>query len=262
MFSRTHALPWGRARRLRRFFDDAARQEARLALLRPGFAGWVREMMAKKSASPIDLLWLSLYAFLGVGLEVALIGAEGLLDSQGAGAMSAKQHVVHWLLTSLIWVVVALWLTRVARTRYGYDVWGTRPRPSTRQLVVGGVTAAVYLVVTSVAWQGLKPASEIASLGAVLFGFQCLYYVAEAVLITLIVALAQEAGDRQYTTRWVPWGGLVAGASWGLMHFFTQGSLLAGAYGVAIGISFGIVHLALNKDGRRSFIAIAVLFIL
>ena len=61
--------------------------------------------------------------------------------------------------------------------------------------------------------------------------------------------------------RHIPWGGMLAAVTWGIAHFFTKGS----STGIGIMISalaYGCVYLLVNRDIRRAYPIIWLMFVL
>ena len=77
-----------------------------------------------------------------------------------------------------------------------------------------------------------KPFAEFASkvkhFGSnawITFIFQNIYYIFESLLMYLLIAFGQEFGEKFWNSSKIPWGGILLGLSWGLMHIFTQNML-------------------------------------
>ena len=52
------------------------------------------------------------------------------------------------------------------------------------------------------------------------------------------------------------------GLTWGLGHWFTKGNIWIGLYGMVIGFLFGAIYLFLGKDFRKTYIVLALTFII
>ena len=81
------------------------------------------------------------------------------------------------------------------------------------------------------------------------------------VLVLLIIVFGQEAFEQWFHSRHIPYGGMLAAVTWGAAHFFTKGS----STGVGIMISalaYGCVYLLVNRDIRKAFPVLFLMFVL
>ena len=98
--------------------------------------------------------------------------------------------------------------------------------------------------------------------GFVLFIFQYIYYLAEGFLISLVIAYGQKACEMWFHNDKIPYGGIILGLTWGLAHIISKGSILMGLLSVLGGFLFGSIYLLVNKDFKKTFPIITLLFIL
>ena len=64
-----------------------------------------------------DYLYLALYAFAGIGLELVLINLIEPLFGMEMATYTTAQHVVHLLMTSIVWLLAALFLIWLSNDR-------------------------------------------------------------------------------------------------------------------------------------------------
>jgi len=78
--------------------------------------------------------------------------------------------------------------------------------------------------------------------GGVVTTFQYLYYLLEAGMVVLLVALYQRAGERWTGKMRVPWGAVGLGLTWGVAHLGSHphGALLVVGIAVFYGIAFSV----------------------
>ena len=71
----------------------------------------MREKKIKKTAAAMDYLGYALYAFGGLGMEILLMILEVNIYGSSSNAWSAAQHIIHWMITCLIWGIIGrlLW---------------------------------------------------------------------------------------------------------------------------------------------------------
>ncbi|MCE1179567.1 MAG: hypothetical protein LWW86_11165 [Micrococcales bacterium] len=157
---------------------------------------------------------------------------------------------------------MAAYLVARARREHDVDVLAKVGPPSGRAALGALVLVAAMFALGLAIRDGWKPVLEADGKTAAEFIAQHVYYLAEVALVLLLVAFGQRAGELRWGRPEVPWGGLLAGLTWGLMHTLTQGSLAAGGYAALSGLALGTAYLLMRKDVRFAYPLLAVPFIL
>ena len=93
------------------------------------------------------------------------------------------------------------------------------------------------------------------------FIFQYIYYIFETVLVTLILVFAQKAFEKWFHKENIPYGGIILALTWGIGHFFTK-DIVTGILCIISGFAFGSVYLLTNRDIRKTFPLVLVMFVL
>ena len=156
--------------------------------------------------------------------------------------------VINWIATIIIWGAFAYFITKVSREKYDFDYFKYKERMDKRQWFLALLLIIIALGVSIWNWSGFKVLKEFDNLGLLKCTFQYIYYFMEAVLIILIIVFCQKAGDYKFGKFNIPWGGIMVGSTWGMVHMLTQGSIFPGLLGLFLGISYGIMYLIANKN--------------
>ncbi len=208
-------------------------------------------------------LYLALYAFAGLGLELLLVLLiEPHFWGTGMDGFDTAQSIIHWAVTCAMWGVTAFLLIRTSKEQYGYDVCAYNKPIKPVGWLVCAAAVTVCAVLSVVSWNGFKVLMEYESRGALLFVFQYVYYAFEALLILLIIAFGQKAGELCFSRPLVPWGGILAAITWGLMHILSKGSVADGLLSMAGGFLYGIIYVATQKRLGISYWLVLAAFIL
>ena len=193
-----------------------------------------------------DYLYLALYTFALFAWELlVLITIDVGLKATGLGDGSAS--VLHWLITAAGWCGGAWY---VLHRRPPDD--GLFADPIVGSVVRRAVAVATAIAVCSgvriAALGEWKPYAEIQDLrvdlgsktwlGAVAL---LMYYAAETLVITVLVAFAQRSGELRFRRREIPWGGILLACTWGVMHIFLQGPG-AGVYAMFVSVLYGVIY--------------------
>lgn len=210
-----------------------------------------------------DFLGLALTAFGGLGMEaVYAFFLEPLLYGAPMEEWSAGQNIAHWILTCITWEIVGVWILRSSRRECGFDLLGRAGKMRLWQWSLAALCVVLSAAMQYHAWGGLKFVREFHNLGALLFTFQYIYYAFETMLFMLIIVFGQRACEAWFGGGRIPYGGIVCGLTWGAAHIFTKGSLVVGLGSILSGFLFGSAYLLVNRDIRKAWIVMFLMFTL
>ena len=215
-------------------------------------------MQAKGS----DYLSLALYAFAGFAFELLLAFAIEPALGLSVDTLTPVQSIIHWLVTSAVWVAVGLVIIRYAKRKYGFDIWEQRTTLTAAQWAGVAVCIVVMCAAQWLDWGGFKPAIELEGHGPLLFVFQYVYYLAEAFLLSLIIIFGQKACEVWFRNESIPYGGIVLALTWGLGHIVSKGDLVVGLLSAAGGFLMGAAYLIVGRDYRKALPLLYVLFVI
>ena len=216
-----------------------------------------------KKVTGMDFMWLSLTAFLGLGMEALLaFGLEPIIWGVPMQEWSTGANIMHWVLTCIIWGGFAFWIIQKSKKECGFDPFVPSEKPEKWQWAATALCIAVCLLSTWIDWNGSKVLKEFQYNGALKFVFQYIYYFFEVVLVTLIIVYGQKAFEAWFKRPNIPYGAIVVALTWGLAHWWTKGSLLTGIYTALGGFCFGVVYLLLKRNIKLTYGALCIMFIL
>ncbi len=210
-----------------------------------------------------DYLSYALLAFGGLGLEVLLAFVlEPILYGVSMNEWSTFQNILHWIMTCILWGIVCICLVKAAKKNYQFDLFAPQSPLRLWQRVVIAVFVILSLIISYYDWNGSKVIKEFQYNGWLKFIFQYIYYIFETALVTFILVFGQKAFDQWFPKKNIPYGGILAGLTWGLAHIFTKGSLSTGLLCAFSGFAFGSVYLLTNRDIRKTFPIVFIMFVL
>ena len=211
----------------------------------------------------VPFLFLALLAFSGLGIEALLAFLiEPLIYGQSMSEWGVAKNILHWIITCTIWGVISLLLYKAACRRYSFNLFSFREKPRLINWLICLSALAACIVLSIIDWNGLKVVKEFQYNGFLKFIFQYIYYGFEAVLVLLIIAFGQRAGEHFFSVKNIPWGGILAGLTWGLVHMLTVGSIFSGLYFCLFGVLYGVIYLGAKKNTFISYTLILLTFIL
>lgn len=209
-----------------------------------------------------DFLGLGLYAFAGLGMEVVYAYLiEPVLYGASMENFTSGQIICHWILTCITWGIFAYVLIRKAEEKYQFPILAKGNAMHFWQWGLCFLFIALAFGIDYASWGGFKVYLEFVRRGALLFVFQYIYYAFETMLFLLIIVFGQKACEIWFKKTNIPYGGIVCGITWGLAHIFTK-DLLTGLLGLVLGFAMGGVYLLVNRDLKKAYGMLFLMFVL
>lgn len=219
-------------------------------------------MNAEKKIKGMDYLGLGLYAFGGLGMEVLYAYLlEPMLYGGPMQEWSPAQTIMHWILTCITWGIFAAVLIRTSGTKYDFPLTEKGAEMTFARVAVCLIFIAVAFWIGYISWGGFKVYLEYAGKGWLLFTFQYIYYAFETMLFLLIIVFGQKACEVWFHKENFPFGGIICGLTWGMAHMFTK-DILTGMLGILLGLALGSVYLVVNRDLKKAYVVMFLMFVL
>ena len=208
-------------------------------------------------------LLLALGAFTGLGLEfLYAFLLEPMIYGKQLNEWTTSQIISHWIITCISWGLVTFILIRVAKSKTDFDIFAKTEKLKTWQWAVAVAFAVFTFIVSWINWKGFKCLHEFNSNGWLKFIFQYIYYIVETMLFTLIIVFGQKAFERWTKIENIPWGGILCAITWGLGHILSKGSISTGFLAAFSGFMFGAVYLIVNRDIKKAYVFLLLMFVL
>ncbi len=209
-----------------------------------------------------DFFWLGVDAFGGLGMEMIYAYLlEPAVYGAPMGEWTTVQTIMHWIVTCATWGIFAAVLIKKAQEKYQFPVLEKGSPVSRRQWGICLLLVALSFVADYISWGGFKIYLEFVRRGPLLFTFQYIYYAFETMLFLLIIVFGQKACEVWFNKAAIPYGGIICGLTWGLAHIFSK-DLLTGLMGIALGFGMGGVYLLVNRDLKKAYVILFLMFIL
>ena len=200
------------------------------------------------------LVLLAMLAFSGLGLEALLAFLiEPLIYGTDMSGWTATQNITHWMITCVVWLVIAAGLVFYSRKKIKFQFYIKGDWVPVGRWIMAIVLIGFLGLISYWDWDGIKIVKEFQYHGPVLFTFQYFYYLVETVLVVLMIAFAQEAGEKYFESNYIPYGGGFLALTWGMVHGLTKGNLLIGIISAVFAIIFGRIYILMGKDMRKAF---------
>jgi hypothetical protein len=213
----------------------------------------------EKTETGLKYLALSLTAFAGIMMEFFYAKVLWPITIQVPPLkMTTFQNIAHWMLTALTWFAVAYILVRIAKKNWQFDLFERGGRMGAWHYAT--LLVCILICVGLKNLDGIKIVGELRYHGWFKLAFQMLYYFAEVALFTAIIVFGQKAGDLWFKKTNIPWGGIICALSWGLIHIASK-DLVVGLLSALLGFLFGVAYLAVNRDIKKAYAALFIMFV-
>ena len=228
--------------------------------------------MKKVNNHKLFYLITAIFGFVGLGLELVVVGVETLIyGSVDFRTMDLNQVLIHWTVACILWLTSAYFIYRFSINR-GFNPSDEKDTPAFKNILIGLLMLAFSIGVSYLSWDNSwKPLEEyihkVENYGngcTIAFIMQYVYYLVESVLILITVVYGQKFGETVCThkyTKIIPWGGIFCAFTWGFGHIFTK-NLMVGMLSFIGAILFGVAYLAMKKNIRYAYPLIALMFML
>lgn len=216
-----------------------------------------------KKVTGFKFILFALWAFAGLGIEMLYAFLlEPVIYNVPMQEWTTVQNIIHWIITCITWGIITVVLIKISKQKYQFNLFENKGSMKIWQWISVIVCAVFLIVVSYIDWNGFKVIEEFKYNGWLKFIFQYIYYIFEAMLITLIIVFGQKACELWFKKENFPFGGIIVALTWGLVHILTQGDMVSGLFTTLAGIIFGTVYLLVNKDIKKAFPIICVMLIL
>lgn len=220
-------------------------------------------MDMEKKVTGWDYFSLGMLAFGGLGLEALYAYIlEPMVYGTSMEGWNTSQTIIHWIITCITWGITGYLLIRTSKKNYQFNLFETTGKMKAWQWAAVLFCVVLSLAASYVNWNGFKVIREFQSKGLLLFIFQYIYYAFETVLFMLIIIFAQKAFEVWFKNKSIPYGGVICGITWGLAHAFTKGSIWIGLQGIVLGFLLGVTYLLVNRDIKKTYIVLFIMFAL
>lgn len=205
----------------------------------------------------------AMLAFGGLGLEIIYAYfMEPFFYGHSMKDFTTAECIIHWSITIITWLAAAFLIVKNAGKKLGFQLKETDSRWTPAGIFAGCMLIGLTLVENYIDVGNIKIIHEFWKLGVLKFTFQHLYYLAEVVLFTLIIIFGQNSLEQLFRKKDIPYGGIIVGLTWGLAHLFTKGSMWVGLEGLITGFLFGAVYLFLGRNFWKTYLVLALAFII
>lgn len=215
-----------------------------------------------KKVFGINYIILGIAVFLCFGLELCLVYfIEPVIYGVSISQWTEWQNILHWIMTCILWGMGSFVIVRFAKVRYEFDLFQKGNKMNMQQWLVVIVFVIASLLISYLDWNGSKIIKEFYINGCVKFIFQYMYYIFETFLVMLILIFGQKAFEKWFIKTNIPYGGIVLAVTWGAGHFITK-DILTGIVTVIMSLAFGSIYLLVNRDIRKAYPILFIMFVL
>lgn len=216
----------------------------------------------EKEVRRINYFSLGLYAFAGLGIEaIYAFLLEPFIYGSTMKNWNTSQNIIHWIITCITWGIVTFVIINYSKREYEFDIFEKKEKMKAWQWIGVIVCIILSLYISYQDWNGFKIIKEFQNLGVLQFIFQYLYYLFETILFMLILVYGQKSFEIWFRKENIPYGGIILALTWGLAHIFTKGDVRVGLLSGLLASAFGVVYLLVNRDIKKTFLILFIMFV-
>lgn len=169
--------------------------------------------------------------------------------------------ILYGIIISIIWGSVCYISVKIAEKYDSFYLFEKKENSQKWQLVIVCLLVILSIVASYVAWDGSKVLKEFYYHGLLKFTIQYIYYMFETMIILLIIVFSQKAFELLFNNKYIPYGGIFLSLTWGMTHIISK-DLFVGIYLMFFSLLYGIAYLLLNRDFKKAYIVIFLMFVL
>lgn len=113
-------------------------------------------MRCGKKITGADYVYLALYAFAGIGLELILVGVIEPIFGISLETYTTTQNIIHWIIICIVWLIVGVFLIGLAKKKYGFNVWEHQSKLQAWQYLGIIICLTVSVLLHYMDWEGFK----------------------------------------------------------------------------------------------------------
>ncbi len=231
-------------------------------------------MLKSNKVSGFDLFSLGLLVYLALAMDLFVIQIDRLLWGRKITISTFFQNswyvlVVHWCIVIIIWIISGLLVLESLNRRKAIREVISKGRNNelVSSLFIAVVCSILLALVESRLFSSQIPQyfneyqkfiQTHGSMGFVVWIFQNIYYCIESILVVLLLALIQRAGEIWFKFDRFPYGGIGLLFTWGISHL-THG-LLSGLWICLFSMIFGWIFIETKKHWLPSLVFLWIMF--
>lgn len=228
--------------------------------------------MIEKKSGAISFFAMAFLLFSLLGSEYLVFFLDRIIDGRDiAQVFSWPLHwygiVAHWAITIVIWSVAIafsyIWLKKRKQDAVVFDF-------SVKGKTLAFLGFVILLTILVEWWRAMATGSVFPQILGEYHGFQAMYgdmawlvsifqniyYIFEVLMVMLMAACFQMAGEKWTGNGLIPWSSAGLALTWGAIHYISHP---AGAWGIIVlAVLSGLVYV---YSGREFYPTFAVLFL-
>lgn len=232
-------------------------------------------MVENSRASGLKFLVLGLLVFLTLGMDLFVVPIDKLIwgnqfDISTFFSSSWYVLITHWSIVIVLWIIGGVLIFKwLKKKEYIEEVISTKwSKELVLFIIIAVVTGVLFNVVESFIFsepflpqffREYKSFSQMhGSMGALVWLFQNIYYLIESMLVVLLLALMQYAGEIWFKNDRIPYGGFGLLFTWGIGHIFH--GIPSALWICGFSLFFGYLFIKANKYWWPSLLFVWIMF--
>lgn len=230
-------------------------------------------MSENNQISGFKFLFLGLIVFLALGMDFFVIIIDNILwgDIHFEDFLNSPWYILttHWCIVIILWLICGILIFKWLRKNIVIeDVISVKRHIDVLPFIIITVlTSILFTVLESIIYSVQLPqfyreyqcfVKSHGSMGLIILIFQNIYYFVESMIVVLLLALMQRAGELLFKKDFFPYGGIGLLFTWGIGHL--SHGLISTLWICGFCLIYGLLFVKTKKYLLPSLIFIWLVF--
>ncbi len=171
-------------------------------------------------------------------------------------------QVLSRIIPAVLWIGLFMAARKLSIRKLNFNLTQCTEKISVKNYFIATFFVAITIVLNYLSWGNFKLIIEYQNAGLIGFIAQHIYYFAEVIIVATLIVLFQKACETWFKKSNIPYGGIIAAVTWGLIHILTQNSITVGLLAALYGVGFGSMYLILKRNFLLTVLFLFLMFIL
>lgn len=171
-------------------------------------------------------------------------------------------QILSKIIPAILWMVLFAITNKLSINKLNFNFMQPNKKVPLTNYFISTLFVIIAILFNYMSWGNFKLLVEYKNAGLIGFIAQHIYYFSEIIIVVTLIVIFQKMFETWLKKTSIPYGGIVVAITWGLVHIFTQNSIVVGLLAFVYGFGFGSIYLILNRNYKLTVIFLFLMFVL